>query len=352
MLKEKLTEIKKLLVNSKKYAIIGLMIIILAATTIAVDANTNIIYIEDGDKMHVVYTTSENQEAVEALIPYNVDNTLSIFGGVTGGIGNLVILRPFNIDIVDAGVTTSYLSLNQSVETLLKTSGIELGDMDTVSPSLDSIVDGGTEIVITRVSEDTFTETETKKYDTVYQESSTYITGYQKILTSGVSGERVSTYKNTVVNGVITETELVSVTTTVNSVTQVVLRGTGTATGSSISPLSPPAGFELDENGLPVNYVSVMTSAETTAYTAPDGKGTATGVEAQVGYVAVDPKKIPYGTKLYIVSANGKYVYGYAIANDTGGALLRGEADVDIFLDTSQECIQFGRRNMVVYILS
>ena len=36
------------------------------------------------------------------------------------------------------------------------------------------------------------------------------------------------------------------------------------------------------------------------------------------GVIAVDPTVIPYGTKMYIESADGKYIYGYAIAGDCG----------------------------------
>ena len=67
--------------------------------------------------------------------------------------------------------------------------------------------------------------------------------------------------------------------------------------------------------------------------------------------MAVNPKVIPYGTKLWITSADGKMVYGYAIAADTGGALLNGRVLVDLFMDTNAECKAFGRRNMNVYIL-
>lgn len=37
------------------------------------------------------------------------------------------------------------------------------------------------------------------------------------------------------------------------------------------------------------------------------------------GHIAVNPKQFPYGTELYIVSLDGKFVYGYCMAADTGG---------------------------------
>ena len=86
-----------------------------------------------------------------------------------------------------------------------------------------------------------------------------------------------------------------------------------------------------------------------TAYTAGhDGVGTrtATGTTVRKGVVAVDRKVIPLGTKMFIV-ANGGIVYGSAVAEDSG---IRGNK-VDLYHDTYNECIQFGRRGCTVYIL-
>ena len=96
-------------------------------------------------------------------------------------------------------------------------------------------------------------------------------------------------------------------------------------------------------------HFSEAKSMTATAYTAGHGGAdtcTATGTTVRVGTVAVDKKVIPLGTKMYIV-ANGGIVYGSAVAEDTG---IRGNI-VDLYYDTYQECIQFGRRGCTVYIL-
>lgn len=81
-----------------------------------------------------------------------------------------------------------------------------------------------------------------------------------------------------------------------------------------------------------------------------DGGGrTATGKKPKYGYVAVDPKVIPLGTKLYIKTANGSWVYGYAVAEDTGGA-IKGDR-IDLFMNSKAEANRFGRRNVIVYVL-
>ena len=95
-----------------------------------------------------------------------------------------------------------------------------------------------------------------------------------------------------------------------------------------------------------LTYTSTM-SVEATAYTG--GGITATGTSARYGAIAVDPTVIPYGTKMYIVSDDGKWIYGVATAEDCGGA-IKGHI-IDLYFDDYSTCIQFGRRNCTVYIL-
>ena len=70
------------------------------------------------------------------------------------------------------------------------------------------------------------------------------------------------------------------------------------------------------------------------------------------GRVAVNPKQIPYGTKMYIVSSDGKYVYGYSVAADTGGFTWNGSGTlIDLYMYSYADCVNFGRRTVEVYIL-
>ncbi|NLP49092.1 MAG: hypothetical protein GX345_09195, partial [Clostridiales bacterium] len=78
----------------------------------------------------------------------------------------------------------------------------------------------------------------------------------------------------------------------------------------------------------------------------------ASGRPAMQGHVAVNPKQFPYGTRLYIVSHDGKYLYGYCIAADTGGFVKWANGPtVDLFFNTNEACRQFGVRNVRIYVL-
>ena len=72
---------------------------------------------------------------------------------------------------------------------------------------------------------------------------------------------------------------------------------------------------------------------------------TATGQKPKWGTIAVDPKVIPYGTKVYIPYFNRTFV-----ANDCGGA-IKG-TKIDIFMNSSKECYKFGRRNIEIIVLN
>jgi len=93
--------------------------------------------------------------------------------------------------------------------------------------------------------------------------------------------------------------------------------------------------------------------AEATAYdpslTFPRTPITFTGAVARRGLIATDPRVIPMGTRMYITCPNGTWSYGFAVAADTGGA-IRGYK-VDLFMCTRAEALQFGRRQVKVYIL-
>ena len=85
---------------------------------------------------------------------------------------------------------------------------------------------------------------------------------------------------------------------------------------------------------------------EATAYSPQDpglGKYTARGNLVGYGIIAVDPRVIPLGTRVYIPN------YGIAVADDTGGAIVGKR--IDIAFDTHREAMSFGRQTIEIYIL-
>ena len=94
-----------------------------------------------------------------------------------------------------------------------------------------------------------------------------------------------------------------------------------------------------------VPYAQVL-GMEATAYLPSDGNGegiTAMGIPATYGIVAVDPAIIPLGSRVYIPG------YGEALAADTGGAIYGYK--IDLCMENYYQAMDFGRRNVTVFVL-
>lgn len=89
------------------------------------------------------------------------------------------------------------------------------------------------------------------------------------------------------------------------------------------------------------NVVRTM-KVEASAYTGYST--TSTGQKPVWGTIAVDPKVIPYGTKVYIPQFGRTF-----IANNTGGAIKGNK--IDIFMNSKKECYNWGRRTIEIQIL-
>lgn len=70
---------------------------------------------------------------------------------------------------------------------------------------------------------------------------------------------------------------------------------------------------------------------------------TASGTQAREGVIAVDPKVIPLGTKLYVEGI------GEVVAEDKGGA-IKGKK-IDIFMEYNKACFDWGRRKVKVWLV-
>lgn len=75
-----------------------------------------------------------------------------------------------------------------------------------------------------------------------------------------------------------------------------------------------------------------------------DPTKTSTGTYPERGTVAVNPKVFSYGTEFYIPG------YGPGIAEDTGGAIRRSTRKIDIAMDSYEEAIEWGVREVWVVV--
>jgi 3D (Asp-Asp-Asp) domain-containing protein len=269
--------------------------------------------------------------------------------------------KPFSVRIVCDGKKQTLKLRGGTVQEALKTAGVTLGGDDLVSRPLTAKLKKNTVIRVQRV---TYRETEKTKpidYGTEEMPTDTLYVGEGKVLQSGIVGERTTIYLERLVDGVLESKMKVGSRVTLEPVPELLLVGTKTGLipkGSvglsgfedrkAISELPAAMDIHLDVNGKPVNYKTKIVG-EATAYSG--GGGTSTGHSVLPGRVAVDPREIPYGTKMFIVSTDGQYIYGYAEAQDTGGFIHTSDTVVDLYMHRESDCERFGRRNVEIYIL-
>ncbi len=242
------------------------------------------------------------------------------------------------------GKTRKVMLAYGNVVDSLKLAGIPLSSEDILSVERSAKIEDIDSLKIQRVTYTQKTETEKIPFEKVTQNSDEVEPGETKLGTEGKDGEKEIVKKIKLVDGKVASETVVSEKITKEPVDEVTLVGTkGVGANGGV-------GTFVDSNGVTVAYKEVFTGSGT-AYTAPAGALTATGVPAYNGGVAIDPNLIPYGSKLYVESTDGSIVYGYCTAVDTGGFCDDGSAIIDVFYDTYDECVNWGRRDVNVYVI-
>ena len=102
-------------------------------------------------------------------------------------------------------------------------------------------------------------------------------------------------------------------------------------TAPSPSPPPPPAPPGGPGRGSQMTVVATAYALRGT---------TAVGLETRPGIIAVDPRVIPLGSKMFVPG------YGEGVAADTGSA-VKG-AIIDVWLPTVEEALQWGRRTVTI----
>ncbi len=269
----------------------------------------------------------------------------------------VVISRAFPVTVVADGETYKLNMASGTVADALNKAVVTIDDDDIISASLDTALTSGMTIKVTRVEYKERTADEVLPFTTQKKNNANLYTDQTKTIRKGVNGRQNVTYKDKYVNGKLVESVKIKSVVT-KAATERILevgtkrRPTVSANGIyTVSTLSAPSSLQIGKNGVPTSYKRVITG---TASAYSGGGVTATGKYVRPGYIAVNPNQIPYGTKMWIVSDDGSYVYGYASAEDTGGFIYwSGSSSTvcDLYFDSEGQASAFGRRGVTIYIL-
>ncbi len=267
----------------------------------------------------------------------------------------IVLTASCSVTVNADGESVTVNSMAANVADLLSEAGIELGENDEVDPSLDTALSDGMTVDVLRVEYVTREENETVAFTKKTEYSSSMSKGTSRVTQKGVNGKKSVVYKDKLVNGEVAETNVDSEKEILAPIPQIITVGTYSGgnnkvirNSAPISELKMPSKYTLGSNGVPTNYKYTI-KGKAAAYCIPGGT-TSTGKKVKPGYIAVNPKQIPYGTQMYIVSDDG-VVYGYAIAADTGGFAKQGKFVVDLYMNSTSQCYAWGSRNVTIYVL-
>ena len=262
---------------------------------------------------------------------------------------------PGQVTVVYHGVQMHTLAREECFGDLLLRLGLTVEEEDVLSHPMEEPLMPGTTYRVDQVVSRQESYTVAVPHESVSCTDNTIPEGSWEVLIRGEDGELSCTAEVTYINGQEVQRQVLTQTQTAAPVTEVIAMGSGALVQTDPAD---PNGLPVIEDGyirLPTGEVLTYTKTGTvraSAYTHTD-EGcdliTATGSRVHVGTVAVDPRYIPYGTRMFIMAKSGSYVYGISEAEDCGGA-IKGDR-VDLYLPTYEECMEFGRRVCTVYYL-
>ena len=326
----------------------------------------------------------------------NIILTSVIATSLLSGTG-LATLSSLNKDVtlVVKGEEKQISTFSNNVEELLKEHKVEYDKNDIINLSLDTKLEDGTEIEVIDVEKKVLKEPKKVEFETKVIKDSEIKKGETIVSTEGEHGENELVYDITYHNGKEVKKEFVEEVVVKEVVHEVVLEGTKVEEEKKEEPIKaenqvavasledesrstkafeeekkdtvkeeiikeeikeevveenkeevdinkPTIEEEKNEEPEVVESDRVHMVVESSAYCS--GNITSTGTKPRWGVIAVDPNVIPYGTKVYIPQFDQVFV-----AEDTGSA-IRGNK-IDIFMNSKSEALNWGRRNIDIYVL-
>ena len=220
-----------------------------------------------------------------------------------------------------------------TVGATLKEAGVEIGPADRIYPKPNVRLQDGITIRVVRVVDKVIRQDEPIAFTTRRKASDEIRPGLTKVISEGERGLKHLYYRVRCEDGVVKQRKLIRAEVAVKPKDRIILVGTR---GVGVS-----RGFFSSRRVLRMHATAYDPGPRSCGRYAT-GR-TCTGMRAGYGVVAVDPRVISLGSRLYIEG------YGFAIAGDRGRA-IKGSR-IDLGYDTYRAARRFGRRYVTVHVL-
>ena len=260
---------------------------------------------------------------------------------------NIVIAPLIMITVNSKGESGQYFVPKCSVIDALGYLNIEVSSEDVLNVDAFADIYDGMEITLSKIEYIEETVEEEVPFKTVYKKSDLIKDDQQKITTPGKKGINRVTYRKVIVDGKEVSKDVISTEVVSEPVDEVIV------TNDNYQEEKPKEEVQKSVSNAPSTEAEGGKTfiGSATAYTALTGARTSTGtIPCQGRTVAVNPRKIPYGSKIKVTSLSGSLI-GVYTAEDTGGALMSGSAIVDLFMNSRSACMNFGRQQVKVTIM-
>ena len=341
----------------KRSALVRVIVFILPVVFLVTILSQNVFaqntyVITDGDDV-IVHTTYASDPATaldEAGVVLDEDAMVTTTQ-TEDGVYDITVQRNDTVAVTYGGETTEILIEDKTVADLLTRAGFPCGEGYEVSADLKAEPVDGMKITIDHHVTNQEVYTLDIPYETTRVSNPYLPEGKEVVVTEGIVGQvqctaNVEYFNAEEVSRVVTAKE--SLRPVQNEVIEV---GTGEYVGQKRStPLIGDGVIILPSGEVLTNYKTDTFHA--TAYTQYDegcNNTTATMTPVKWGVVAVDPRVIPYGTRMFIVNQDGSFIYGLGTAEDCGGG-IKGKR-LDLYMPTLREAFRYGRKDVTVYFL-
>lgn len=259
---------------------------------------------------------------------------------------DIIIKNPKSYNISIGGSIGDVTSVYTTVDEVLTDLGIELGVNDYTSPTKDTKIGTGSTIEIFKVVEVVETVEGEIPFEKIVNKNNKLERGKSNVVQKGEEGLKVTEVKKEYVNGQLNSKVVIKEEIVKEPISEIIEQGTKEKV--KITPSRGATSYrevvQMSATAYDLSYASTGKRPGDKYYGI-----TASGTKARPGVVAVDPRVIPLGTRLYIESTDGTPDYGFATAEDKGGAIKGNK--IDLFFESASQVKQFGRRKVKVYIL-